>query len=106
MTCRELVADSSDCPQHPRPVCLQLAAQRADIDLNEIGVVGVVSPYRGQDLILAHRSAALFDEVTEQLKLRGSEIQHCTGSAHHATLYIQDQVTDLHGRRYSASPPQ
>ena len=69
------VAEAADGVEDARAVLLELAAERADVHLDEVGVVVVVAPDLREQLRLREDAAALVGEVGEQPVLRRGEVE-------------------------------
>jgi hypothetical protein len=62
----EAIADAADSVQNSWSVRLEFASQPADVHLHQVGIVGVITPYRVQDLGGADDPATLRDQEIQQ----------------------------------------
>jgi hypothetical protein len=76
-------------------VGLELSSQRADVDLDEVGVVCVIPPHLGQQLVLGKGLSAVTDEKCEQSKLGRGQCELSTGAGGKPVFLIDEQTPDL-----------
>jgi hypothetical protein len=87
-------------------VCFELAAQRADMNLDDVGVVGVVAPDLREQLMLRENQAALADEIGEEAQLGRGQLERRAGARRQAGLLVHHDVAGFDRRAEAACPPQ
>ena len=89
-------------PAHPAG--LQLSPQRADVNLHEVGVVCVIAPHLGQQLVLGQGLPTVTHKKREQSKLGRGQRELPTAPGGEGVFFIDEQRPDLQHLRDRASP--
>ena len=87
-------------------MCFELAAQGADVDLDDVRIVGVVAPDLGEQLVLGENQSALADEVGKQSQLGRGQLERRTCARGEAGLLVDDDVAGFDRRAEAPRSPQ
>jgi hypothetical protein len=88
-----------------RAVRFELAAQGADVDLDDIWIVSVVAPDLGKQLVLGKHQAAPADEVGEQPQLGRGQIEPRACPRGQAGVLVDDDLAGFYRRAQTARSP-
>jgi hypothetical protein len=78
-------------------VLLELASQRADVDLDDVDVVGVEPPDAGEQLRLRQDPVRVAAEGDEQVELGPGEVDRGTVAVDPSRRLVDEDVADLPG---------
>ncbi len=89
------VTDAAHGVDHRGAVAVDLLAQVADVELDDVRVAAeVVAPHPVEDLRLRQHPARVEHQVAQQVELGRGELHEFLAAVHLAGVLVHDQVTD------------
>ena len=91
----------------PSRVGFELAPHGRHVDLDKVGVIGVVAPHLGEQHELRQRAAPLLGQIEQQPELGGGEVEGLPGPGGERRLLVDHEIADAgHPVGQAAAPAE